>query len=72
MGYEITFMPAASIALQLQQLDPRDLNYATQFVDQLLAAADQVQASDVHLQPTQAGLEVRWRQIHIGSQEWPH
>lgn len=54
-------MPAASIALQLQQLDPRDLNYATQFVDYLLVAADQVKASDIHLQPTPAGLEVRWR-----------
>ncbi len=54
-------MPALAIAAQLQQLQPRDVNYATQFVDLLLGAAQQVKASDIHLQPTAAGLEVRWR-----------
>jgi type II secretory ATPase GspE/PulE/Tfp pilus assembly ATPase PilB-like protein len=54
-------MPTAAIAPQLRELDPRDVNYATLFVDRLLAAATDVQASDVHLQPTPAGLEIRWR-----------
>jgi general secretion pathway protein E len=54
-------MTATSLAPLLKQLDPRDVNYATQFVERLLAAASAVQASDVHLQPTPAGLEVRWR-----------
>jgi general secretion pathway protein E len=54
-------MPAIAIAAELQQLNPRDVNYATRFVELLLAAAQQVKASDIHLQPTAAGLEVRWR-----------
>jgi general secretion pathway protein E len=54
-------MTSTSLAPLLQQLDPRDVNYATLFVERLLAAATEVQASDVHLQPTPAGLEVRWR-----------
>ncbi|QDU26286.1 Putative type II secretion system protein E [Anatilimnocola aggregata] len=54
-------MPATSLAARLQQLDPRDLNYATHFADQLLAAAAEARASDIHLQPTTAGIEVRWR-----------
>lgn len=54
-------MTATSVTAALQQLDPRDVNYATRFVDLLLTAAQQVKASDVHLQPTAAGLEVRWR-----------
>ncbi|WP_254513972.1 GspE/PulE family protein [Anatilimnocola floriformis] len=53
-------MPA-SIATELQQLNPREVNYATRFVELLLAAAHDVKASDVHLQPTATGLEIRWR-----------
>lgn len=54
-------MPNFELATTLQKLDPRDVTYATQFVERMLAAASGVQASDVHLQPTPAGLEVRWR-----------
>jgi len=54
-------MPATSITASLQTLDPKGLNYAMQFVDRLLAAAELVSASDVHLQPTPAGIEIRWR-----------
>lgn len=54
-------MTATSVTAALQQLDPRDVNYATRFVELLLTAAQQVKVSDVHLQPTAAGLEVRWR-----------
>ncbi len=52
---------AASISDQLRQLDPNDAEYATNFVDQLLSAARANSASDIHLQPTQQGLDVRWR-----------
>lgn len=51
----------ASPAAALDKLDPRDVNYATRFVDCLLAAAEQAKASDIHLQPTQSGIEIRWR-----------
>jgi type II secretory ATPase GspE/PulE/Tfp pilus assembly ATPase PilB-like protein len=54
-------MPKLELCNDLQKFDPRDVNYATLFVERLLAAATEVQASDVHLQPTPAGLEVRWR-----------
>ncbi len=46
---------------QLTQLDAADANYATSFVDLLLAAARAAKASDVHLQPARDGLDVRWR-----------
>ncbi len=52
---------AANINEQLSQLDPSDAEYATNFVDQLLAAARANSASDIHLQPTLQGLDVRWR-----------
>jgi type II secretory ATPase GspE/PulE/Tfp pilus assembly ATPase PilB-like protein len=52
---------AANISEQLRQLDPNNAEYATKFVDQLLAAARANSASDIHLQPTQQGLDVRWR-----------
>lgn len=48
-------------AEQLSSLDPRDAEYATRFVARLLAAAREARASDIHLQPTAAGLDVRWR-----------
>ena len=46
---------------QLQQLSPTDPSYATDFVEHLLAAARAVGVSDVHLQPIEDGLDVRWR-----------
>ncbi len=49
------------VAEQLRALDPAGYDYATQFVERLLAAARQQGASDVHLQPTPQGLAVRWR-----------
>ena len=49
------------IAQQLAQLDAADPEYAAQFVDLLLSAARSVHASDVHVQPTAQGLEIRWR-----------
>ncbi len=45
----------------LRQLDPASPLYATQIIDSLLAAAQAAGASDLHLQPTPAGLDVRWR-----------
>jgi general secretion pathway protein E len=45
----------------LQRLDASSTEYATQFVDAVLDAARNAAASDVHLQPTAAGLEVKWR-----------
>ncbi len=54
-------MSAVGIAASLHQLDAGSASYATQFVELLLAAARDAGASDVHLQPTQQGLHVRWR-----------
>lgn len=45
----------------LKHLKPQTDVYATQFVDQLLAFADRVQTSDVHLQPTSDGFSVHFR-----------
>jgi len=42
-------------------LDPAHPQYATQLVERLLAAGRAAEASDLHLQPTAAGLDVRWR-----------
>jgi len=46
---------------QLRGLNPTAATYASQFVEFVLAAARQSRASDVHLQPTADGLQVRWR-----------
>jgi type II secretory ATPase GspE/PulE/Tfp pilus assembly ATPase PilB-like protein len=46
---------------QLAALDPTGTDYASRFVEMLLAAARAARASDVHLLPTAAGLTVRWR-----------
>ena len=45
----------------LRALDPKDENYASSFVDTLLDAARCRGASDLHVQPTPGGLELRWR-----------
>ncbi|MEX0613247.1 MAG: GspE/PulE family protein [Pirellulales bacterium] len=44
-----------------ETLDTADPAYATHVVDRLLAAAGQAGASDLHLQPTAGGLDLRWR-----------
>jgi type II secretory ATPase GspE/PulE/Tfp pilus assembly ATPase PilB-like protein len=49
------------LAQSLRSLDPADGAYATRFVELVLAAARERRASDVHLQPTPDGLELRWR-----------
>lgn len=49
------------IAGELSSLNPNDAQYATRFVELLLAAGQERGASDLHLQPTPAGLELRWR-----------
>lgn len=45
----------------LAALAPGSPRYATEAVDLILAEARAAAASDVHLQPTAEGLEVRWR-----------
>lgn len=45
----------------LGQLDVASSEYALKFVDLCLATARTVQASDLHLQPTEQGLDVRLR-----------
>jgi type II secretory ATPase GspE/PulE/Tfp pilus assembly ATPase PilB-like protein len=51
----------ASVHDRLADLDSSSPDYATAFVDLLLDAASRIRASDVHLQPTADGLDVRWR-----------
>ena len=46
---------------ELASLNPADANYATRFVELVLAAGRERGASDLHLQPTPDGLELRWR-----------
>ena len=45
----------------LHGFDPAHTNYATLFVDALLRLAKSAGVSDVHLQPTANGLDIRWR-----------
>lgn len=52
---------AAPLREQLAALDPAQPQYATELVDRLLAAGKAAEASDLHLQPTPEGLDVRWR-----------
>src|SRR6478672_7874690 len=54
-------MSATDTAAALHQLDAAGASYAMQFAELLLAAARDAGASDVHLQPTPQGLQVRWR-----------
>lgn len=46
---------------ELAGLDSSGTAYATAFVEHLLRAARELGVSDVHLQPTAEGLQVRWR-----------
>jgi general secretion pathway protein E len=57
----VTTTTAPDLSVQLGKLDAAQNSYATQFVSELLAAACQQGASDVHLHPNAAGLEIRWR-----------
>lgn len=50
-----------SIAQDLAGLSQSAPDYAARFVDLLLSAATAARASDVHLHPSGAELEVRWR-----------
>jgi type II secretory ATPase GspE/PulE/Tfp pilus assembly ATPase PilB-like protein len=52
---------ANDLPTRLRGLDAASPDYATQFVELLLAAARERRASDVHLQPTPAGLAIHWR-----------
>ncbi|HEX4143219.1 MAG TPA: GspE/PulE family protein [Pirellulales bacterium] len=52
---------ATSIRALLAALDPGDPQYATRFVDAVLTAARGRGASDLHLQPTPEGLDLKWR-----------
>ncbi len=45
----------------LRRLRPEKDIYATEFVDQILQFADRVGTSDIHLQPTVGGFDVRFR-----------
>jgi type II secretory ATPase GspE/PulE/Tfp pilus assembly ATPase PilB-like protein len=49
------------ISVRLAALDPADPQYATRFVDAVLLAARDRGASDLHMQPTAQGLELKWR-----------
>lgn len=51
----------ALVEAELAGLDPRDPQYAVQAVDRILAAGRRQGASDLHLQPTADGLELRFR-----------
>jgi general secretion pathway protein E len=57
----MTALPPHDLAVQLRTLDAASYDYATEFVERVLAAARAQRASDVHLQPTPGGLAVRWR-----------
>ncbi|MCE9525022.1 MAG: Flp pilus assembly complex ATPase component TadA, partial [Planctomycetales bacterium] len=57
----MTTTSAPQLAAQLTRLNASQNAYASQFVSELLAAACQQGASDIHLHPTASGLEVRWR-----------
>ena len=50
-----------SVGGQFAAFDPADPQYATQVVDRLLATAQSAGASDLHLQPTAEGLELKYR-----------
>jgi type II secretory ATPase GspE/PulE/Tfp pilus assembly ATPase PilB-like protein len=52
---------AEAVREELAKKAPRSASYATEVADLLLRAAFELSASDLHLQPTSDGLEVRWR-----------
>ena len=52
---------STTIDCQLSALDASAADYATNFVDILLTAARTEVVSDVHIQPTAAGVDIKWR-----------
>jgi type II secretory ATPase GspE/PulE/Tfp pilus assembly ATPase PilB-like protein len=54
-------MTAEYLRQSLEKLDVKSASYATDFVNQVLHAAIQIQTSDIHVQPTADGIDVRWR-----------
>jgi general secretion pathway protein E len=50
-----------ALQAELRAASPQAPSYATDVVDRLLKAASALGASDVHMQPTADGLDVRWR-----------
>jgi type II secretory ATPase GspE/PulE/Tfp pilus assembly ATPase PilB-like protein len=54
-------LPGERLRSDLQALVPGSPQYATEAVERILATARALDASDVHFQPGEAGLEVRWR-----------
>ncbi|HIF30156.1 MAG TPA: type II/IV secretion system protein [Planctomycetaceae bacterium] len=50
-----------NISTALESLDATCVEYADQFVQQLVREAERCRASDVHLQPRPEGIEVHWR-----------
>ena len=54
-------MTVDQIRQTLNQLDAKSPSYATDFADRLLRAAVEIQTSDIHVQPTSEGFEIRWR-----------
>jgi type II secretory ATPase GspE/PulE/Tfp pilus assembly ATPase PilB-like protein len=50
-----------AIMFGLENLDPADPQYATRIVDAILAEGRASGASDLHLQPTSQGLELKYR-----------
>ncbi len=57
----LTTSGPSSIRDSLAALAPQSPGYATDAADLLLRAANDLGASDLHLQPTADGLDVRWR-----------
>ncbi|NLX99455.1 MAG: type II/IV secretion system protein [Rhodopirellula sp.] len=49
------------VAERFAGLDPRSPQYAVEVVQRVLAAGQELRASDVHLQPAAEGLELRYR-----------
>jgi general secretion pathway protein E len=54
-------MSALQLSQSLTKLDPAGPRFATEAVDQVLAAARAAGASDVHFHPRTEGLDIRWR-----------
>jgi type II secretory ATPase GspE/PulE/Tfp pilus assembly ATPase PilB-like protein len=53
--------PSIPLGEELAALDPTDPQYATRVVDRILEAARETGASDLHLQPGAAALELKFR-----------
>ncbi|MFV2066935.1 MAG: GspE/PulE family protein [Pirellulales bacterium] len=52
---------SSRVAELLEAVDPADPDYAIRVVQGLLDMGREIGASDVHLQPTRDGLQLRWR-----------